>query len=158
MLKLEHWTCRLGRQGLDIKEQEIWLVRTVCYHEDQFTKNKRMFRTLMLGLFLTCTKDSLLFWTHMFTLVHVCYWLKEETHLLRKAGLFSWRRISHPHRSLSQSQLPCTPLHFPNPLACYLHTAHLFFTYKDDINKLNSSVGYKHLKHKSCTPWLWLLP
>jgi hypothetical protein len=37
---------------------------TVCYHVDRCTKNKRMIRIPMCGLFLTCTENPFLFIEH----------------------------------------------------------------------------------------------
>jgi hypothetical protein len=50
--------------------------------------------------------------------------------------------MPHPLRSLAQSQLPCAPYVFPHPPRSLPACRAFIFTYKDDINKFDSSVGH----------------
>ncbi len=117
----------------------------VCYHEDLCTKYKCMFRIPMLGLFWTCRENSFLF-EHTNGLKHERIYL-----LIKKQKPTYLGRKSFFHSSacpiLSGSLLKANalhPLHFPSPHAtCSLPAYRAFiFTYKDYINKPDSSVGH----------------
>jgi hypothetical protein len=81
----------------------ITVIIIVRYHVDRCTKNKRMFRILICGLFLTCT-ECLLFIKHkqiliiMIPRVHVMYCIRKKTLTLKGGPLFM---VVNPHPSQS---------------------------------------------------------
>jgi hypothetical protein len=102
-------------------------IACVHYHEDRCTKNKSMFWVLRRGLFLTCTENSFLYFSHT-NIMSGCVLIKErnqkENTLTWKAVPCLWWPISHPLRSLAWSQLPLHPLLFPPPRICFPPKGH----------------------------------
>ncbi len=122
-------------------------VITVPYHEDQCTKNKRMFQNPTHSLFLTCT-DNFFFFAHTKS-----YWRvrpfgkikikKENTLTYLEVGPFPWWRIpilSGPLlkvNCLAPFALPSPPTPASRQNDIYLHT--------DNINKPASLVGHSNI-------------
>jgi hypothetical protein len=104
----------------------------VRYHEDWCTKNKRMFRISTCGLFLTCTANSFLFWTHIKKLVHICYLLEQNT-LLGKAIPFSWYKFPTLWGPLLVVNCPCAPCISLTSHTSFPNTEHLLLYTKTTL-------------------------
>ncbi len=102
-----------------------------------------MFRIPTHGLFLTCTENSFLFWTHVkssWCIFTTCW--KGNNLCTWKGDSYFMVRIPHPLRSLAWSLLPLRPVGFPHlPRLLPSHRAFISL-HKDDINKPGSSVGH----------------
>jgi hypothetical protein len=101
--------------------------RSVCFHEDRCTKNKRMIWIAMHGLFLTCTENSFLFCTHTYIIL-------KQTHICLEENVSTWKGDhlfmvvnSHPHRSLAWNQVPLHPCISLTARTCFLPIEHLFY-------------------------------
>ncbi len=123
----------------------------VRYNEDGFIKNKRMFRIPMLSLFLTCTENSLFYLEYTYLSGSMfAHWLKKE-----KQPTYLGRQSFFHGGKFPSTQVPCSkstasaPLAFLSPPSPPTPTSSLqsiyFLTYKDDINKPDSSIGHNSL-------------
>jgi hypothetical protein len=132
-----------------------WII-LVRYHEDLCSKNKRMFRISTLGLFLICTERSLLFeYTHVFKRPHFTHWLKIRNPLTWD-GSPSFMVANVPSTQvLCSKSTALRPLRFPSPPVLATRTQSIHLTYKDDINKTDSSVG--HNTYDTTASKIWSL-
>jgi hypothetical protein len=131
---------------------------TVRYHEDQYTKNKRMFWIPSHGLFLTCTESSFLFCT-LTKKISGCLFVKRKYLTWKGNPLFM-------AENFPLSQVPClkstvlATLAFPSP-SQLLPCNRAFILHQDDINKPDTSVGHskksfpniKQFKYIFCQSW-----
>jgi hypothetical protein len=119
--------------------------KTVHYHKDWLTKNKRMFRFPAFGLFLTCTENSFLSGhTYIFKWEHICYWKKRNPLTWEECPSFMAANFPSTQVACSKPTALC-PLHFPSsPMPAPCIQSIYFYIYKNDINKLDS-----YFRHKS---------